>query len=249
MRRAFAFNRRLLTRRVKGGIRKFVRHAPDNAVILAKYIPANCVYRLMCWSKAGGSMALSQTSSRQGQSEIYAAADSDLRIVRRHERGRRRNNRAENLHQPTRRRECKMSGFKCLESAQRFLSIHTASYNHLQRQTSSTGRFSDSDGSFAPHARHTGLKQRKMQWRSPAAIRLTLGRPADRLARVQGERQRSLPTLRQLPWPCDPGAMNGSLLYPVALVFPTRQQADLAALDKLIPAFCQNLADILPIAS
>jgi len=42
LRRAFAFNRRLLTRRVKGGIRKFVRHAPDNAVILAKYKPANC---------------------------------------------------------------------------------------------------------------------------------------------------------------------------------------------------------------
>jgi hypothetical protein len=38
-----------------------------------------------------------------------------------------------------------------------------------------------------------------------------------------------LPTFRQLPWPCDPGAMNGSLLCPVALVFPTRQQADLAA--------------------
>ena len=42
LRRAFASNRRLLTRRVKGGIRKFVRHAPDNAVILAKYKPANC---------------------------------------------------------------------------------------------------------------------------------------------------------------------------------------------------------------
>src|SRR5271157_1443560 len=91
-----------------------------------------------------------------------------------------------------------------------------------------TGRFSDSDGSFAPRARHIGLAQRKIRWRFPTTIRLTHGRPADRLARVQGERQRSLPTLRQLPWPCDPGAMNGSLLCPVALVFPARQQADLA---------------------
>ena len=111
-----------------------------------------------------------------------------------------------------------------------------------------TGRFSDSDGSFAPRARHIGLAQRKIRWRFPTTIRLTHGRPADRLARVQGERQRSLPTLRQLPWPCDPGAMNGSLLCPVALVFPARQQADLAALDKLIPAFCQNFADILPVS-
>ena len=54
----------------------------------------------------------------------YAAAASDLGIARRHERGRWRNNRAENSHQPTRRRECKMQGFKRPGSAQRFLSTH-----------------------------------------------------------------------------------------------------------------------------
>jgi putative transposase len=37
----------------------------------------------------------------------YAAAASHLRIAQRHERGRWRNNRAENSHQPTRRRERK----------------------------------------------------------------------------------------------------------------------------------------------
>ena len=42
----------------------------------------------------------------------YAAAASDLGIAKRHERGRWRNNRAENSHQPTRRREYKMQGFK-----------------------------------------------------------------------------------------------------------------------------------------
>ena len=31
LRRPFAFNRRLLTRRVKGGVIKIARHAPDNA--------------------------------------------------------------------------------------------------------------------------------------------------------------------------------------------------------------------------
>ena len=42
----------------------------------------------------------------------YAAAARDLGIAKRHERGRRRNNPAENSHQPTRRREHKMQGFK-----------------------------------------------------------------------------------------------------------------------------------------
>jgi putative transposase len=42
----------------------------------------------------------------------YTAAASDLGIAKRYERGRWRNNRAENSHQSTRRRERKMQGFK-----------------------------------------------------------------------------------------------------------------------------------------
>jgi putative transposase len=69
----------------------------------------------------------------------YAAAASDLGIAKRHERGRWRNNRAENSHQPTRRRERRMQGFKSAGSAQRFLSVHSAVHNtfNVQRHLTS----------------------------------------------------------------------------------------------------------------
>src|SRR5277367_5132292 len=59
----------------------------------------------------------------------YRAAVHDLGIARRHVRGRSKNNRAENSHQPTRRRERKMQRFKSVGSAQKFLAMHAAVYN------------------------------------------------------------------------------------------------------------------------
>jgi transposase-like protein len=52
----------------------------------------------------------------------YSAAVHVLGIERRHERGRWKNNRAENSHQPTRRRERKLQRFKSPGSARKFLS-------------------------------------------------------------------------------------------------------------------------------
>ncbi len=51
-----------------------------------------------------------------------------------HDRGLRANNRAENSHQPVRRRERKLQMFKSTGSVQRFLSIHSATYNTFYHQ-------------------------------------------------------------------------------------------------------------------
>ena len=64
----------------------------------------------------------------------YGAALSEIGFSGLHEQGLRANNRAENSHQPLRRRERKMQGFKSAKSAQRFVSVHAAVYNTFNVQ-------------------------------------------------------------------------------------------------------------------
>ncbi|WP_424138852.1 IS6 family transposase [Roseomonas chloroacetimidivorans] len=62
----------------------------------------------------------------------YGVARRELLPEVRHRSSRYLNNRAENSHRPTRRRERQMQRFKSAEQAQRFLSAHSMIYGHFR---------------------------------------------------------------------------------------------------------------------
>jgi transposase-like protein len=64
----------------------------------------------------------------------YPSAFRAMGLVAKHDRGLRANNRAKNSHRPVRRRERKQQRFKSPGSAQRFLSIHSATYSTFYHQ-------------------------------------------------------------------------------------------------------------------
>ncbi len=59
----------------------------------------------------------------------YAAAFRDLGLTARHHQARWKNNRIDGSHVYIRRRERRMQGFRSPGAAQRFLSLHGATYN------------------------------------------------------------------------------------------------------------------------
>ncbi len=62
----------------------------------------------------------------------YGVAKREVLPDVRQRTGRHLNNRAENSHRPTRRRERQMQRFKSAEGAQRFLSAHAMIYGHFR---------------------------------------------------------------------------------------------------------------------
>jgi putative transposase len=64
----------------------------------------------------------------------YPAAMKEVGIADRQEVGRRLNNRAENSHQPFRRRERAMQRFRSMKSLQKFSSVHAEVHNHFNQE-------------------------------------------------------------------------------------------------------------------
>ncbi|RED18873.1 IS6 family transposase [Parasphingopyxis lamellibrachiae] len=73
----------------------------------------------------------------------YRSAFRELGLASEHVTDKRTNNRAENSHQPVRRRERKMQRFKSPGSAQRFLNLQSATYNsfYFQRHLLDRSKF------------------------------------------------------------------------------------------------------------
>ena len=85
---------------------------------------------------------LRKAMKRYGRPEVivtdllrsYPAAMKMIGIVGRQETGRWKNNRAENSHQPFRRRERAMAKFRSTKSLQKFTSVHASVHNHFNQE-------------------------------------------------------------------------------------------------------------------
>jgi putative transposase len=64
----------------------------------------------------------------------YSAAMKEIGVPERHEVGRRLNNRAENSHQPLRRRERAMQRFRSMKTLQKFSSVHAQVHNQFNQE-------------------------------------------------------------------------------------------------------------------
>src|SRR6202522_2434707 len=64
----------------------------------------------------------------------YSAAMKEIGTADRHEVGGRLNNRAENSHQPFRRRERAMQRFRSLKTLQKFSSVHAQAHNQFNQE-------------------------------------------------------------------------------------------------------------------
>ena len=70
---------------------------------------------------------------RHRQASAYSAATNEIGAANRHEVGGRLNNRAENSHQPFRRRERAMQRFRSMKTLQKF-SSYAQVHNHFNQE-------------------------------------------------------------------------------------------------------------------
>jgi len=70
------------------------------------------------------------------QLRSYGAAMKEIGNAHRQETGRHLNNRAENSHQPFRRRERAMLRFRRMKTLQKFASVHAQVHNHFNQERS-----------------------------------------------------------------------------------------------------------------
>src|SRR6516225_4662614 len=98
------------------------------------------------WSRRGGKAAalklLKRIMKAYGRPRTvvtdglaaYSAAMNEIGNADRHEIGPRLNNRAENSHQPFRRRERAMQRFRSMRTLQKFASAHAQVHNHFNQE-------------------------------------------------------------------------------------------------------------------
>ena len=85
---------------------------------------------------------MKKAMKRYGQPEVvvtdrlrsYRAEMKIIGNAERQETGRWLNNRAENSHQPFRRREKAMAKFRSIKSLQKFVSVHASIHNHFNQE-------------------------------------------------------------------------------------------------------------------
>ena len=87
----------------------------------------------------------------------YGAALGELGIRNRQQTGRWANNRAENSHQPFRRREQAMLRFRRMRTLQKFASVHASVHNHFNQERTLTSRSQFKQSRSAALAEWRGL--------------------------------------------------------------------------------------------
>jgi putative transposase len=87
----------------------------------------------------------------------YSAAMNEIGVEDRHEVGGRLNNRAENSHQPFRRRKRAMQRVRSMKTLQKFSSVHAQVHNHFNQERHLATRLDSKQRRMAALAEWNGL--------------------------------------------------------------------------------------------